>query len=120
MIGDAGDSFFVDRDAGLLGCQFRHQYFLLFLIRRHPQGDAAHASGSLVDTQPARISDADSVRRFKRTIRQLLEIFLRFTHRYWFHEVSDQPQAKGALQDEPKSTLALTPSSTRSATKSRT
>src|SRR4029077_17403002 len=26
--------------------------------------------------------------------RQLLEIFLRFTHRYWFHEVSDQPQAK--------------------------
>jgi len=34
------------------------------------------------------------VRRFKRTIRQLLEIFLRFTHRYWFHEVSDQPHAK--------------------------
>ena len=22
------------------------------------------------------------------------EIFLRFTHRYWFHELSDQPQAK--------------------------
>ena len=21
-------------------------------------------------------------------------MFLRFTHRYWFHEVSDQPQAK--------------------------
>ena len=40
------------------------------------------------------IDDPDSVRRFKRTIRQLLEIFLRFTHRYWFHEVSDQPQAK--------------------------
>jgi Mg2+ and Co2+ transporter CorA len=34
------------------------------------------------------------VKKFKRTIRQLLEIFLRFTHRYWFHEVSDQPQAK--------------------------
>ena len=34
------------------------------------------------------------MRRFKRTIRQLLEIFLSFTHRYWFHEVSDQPQAK--------------------------
>jgi Mg2+ and Co2+ transporter CorA len=40
------------------------------------------------------IEDPDSVRRFKRTIRQLLEIFLRFTHRYWFHEVSDQPQAR--------------------------
>jgi len=40
------------------------------------------------------IHDAESVKRFKRVIRQLLEIFLRFTHRYWFHEVSDQPQAK--------------------------
>src|SRR5262249_49024171 len=33
-------------------------------------------------------------KQFKRTIRQLLEIFLRFTHRYWFQEVSDQPSAK--------------------------
>jgi hypothetical protein len=40
------------------------------------------------------IEDPDSVRVFKRQIRQLLEIFLRFTHRYWFHEVSDQPQAR--------------------------
>ena len=40
------------------------------------------------------IHDAESVKRFKRSIRQLLEIFLRFTHRYWFHEVSDQPQAR--------------------------
>ena len=32
------------------------------------------------------IQDAESVKRFKRIIRQLLEIFLRFTHRYWFHE----------------------------------
>ena len=31
MVGDADDPFFVDRDGGLLG-QFRHQYFLLFLI----------------------------------------------------------------------------------------
>ena len=40
------------------------------------------------------IRDAESIKQFKRTIRHLLEIFLRFTHRYWFHEVSDQPQAK--------------------------
>src|SRR6476646_968281 len=31
MVGDAGDPFFIDRENGLLG-QFRHQYFLLFLI----------------------------------------------------------------------------------------
>jgi Mg2+ and Co2+ transporter CorA len=40
------------------------------------------------------IQDAESVKRFKRTIRLLKEIFLRFTHRYWFHEVSDQAQAR--------------------------
>jgi Mg2+ and Co2+ transporter CorA len=39
------------------------------------------------------IHNADSVRQFKRLIRQTFEIFLRFTHRYWFHDVSDQAQA---------------------------
>ena len=34
------------------------------------------------------------MRVFKRDIRGLKEIFLRFTHRYWYHEVSDQLQAK--------------------------
>jgi len=37
--------------------------------------------------------DVESVRAFKRTIRHLKEIFLRFTHRYWFHEISDQSLA---------------------------
>ncbi len=36
----------------------------------------------------------DSVREFRRDIKQVTEIFLRFTHRYWFHEVSDQAQAR--------------------------
>ena len=40
------------------------------------------------------IQDAESIKRFKRTIRHLKEIFLRFTHRYWFHEISDQAQAR--------------------------
>jgi len=40
------------------------------------------------------ISSFESVRRFKRTIRTTKEIFLRFAHRYWFHEVSDQAQSR--------------------------
>ena len=40
------------------------------------------------------IRQPDSVREFRRDIKQVTEIFLRFTHRYWFHEVSDQPQAR--------------------------
>ncbi len=94
MVGDAGDPFFVDGDAGLLG-QFSHQYFLLFLIPHIHKATLLMLSDRMVSAlNKLTIDDPDSVRRFKRTIRQLLEIFLRFTHRYWFHEVSDQPQAK--------------------------
>lgn len=52
------------------------------------------------------------MKRFKRTIRQNFEIFLRFTHRCWFHEVADQVQAKAlsdfleALSDERLGTSA--------------
>jgi hypothetical protein len=40
------------------------------------------------------IADPESVRRFKRAIRIGYATFLRFTHRYWFHEVSEQAQAR--------------------------
>jgi hypothetical protein len=94
MVGDAGAPFFVDRDGGMLG-QFRHQYFLLFLIPHLHKAALLMLSDRMADAlNRLDIRDADSVKQFKRTIRQLLEIFLRFTHRYWFHEVSDQPQAK--------------------------
>ncbi|HET9047286.1 MAG TPA: CorA family divalent cation transporter, partial [Casimicrobiaceae bacterium] len=94
MVGDANDPFFVDREAGLLG-QFRHQYFLLFLIPHIHKATLLMLSDRMVDAlNHLDIHDAETVKRFKRQIRQLREIFLRFTHRYWFHEVSDQPQAK--------------------------
>src|SRR4029453_15329225 len=80
--------------AGLLA-QFRHQYFILFLIPHIHKATLLMLSDRMVSAlNKLSIEDPDSVRRFKRTIRQLLEIFLRFTHRYWFHEVSDQAQAK--------------------------
>ena len=40
------------------------------------------------------VGDLESVRQFKRAIRSSMEIFLRFTHRYWFHEVSNQEIAR--------------------------
>jgi Mg2+ and Co2+ transporter CorA len=40
------------------------------------------------------VGDTRSVRAFKRVIRQMMEVFLRFTHRYWFHEVSNQTIAR--------------------------
>ena len=94
MVGDANDPFFVHPDAGLLG-QFRHQYFLLFLIPHFHKASLLMLSDRMVHAlNRLDIRNAESIKRFKRIIRQLLEIFLRFTHRYWFHEVSDQPQAR--------------------------
>jgi hypothetical protein len=94
MVGDAHDPFFSDPEAGLLG-QFRHQYFILFIIPHIHKATLLMLSDRMVSAlNKLRIDDTDSIRAFKRRIRQLLEIFLRFTHRYWFHEVSDQAQAK--------------------------
>ena len=94
MVGDAADRFFVDRNGGLLG-QFRHQYFLLFLIPHIHKATLLMLSDRMVEAlNYLNIRDAESVKAFKRSIRQLLEVFLRFTHRYWFHEVSDQPAAR--------------------------
>jgi Mg2+ and Co2+ transporter CorA len=84
----------VDKEGGLLG-QFRHQYFLLFLIPHIHKATLLMLSDRMADAlNRLDIRDPESIKRFKRIIRQLLEIFLRFTHRYWFHEVSDQPQAR--------------------------
>jgi hypothetical protein len=94
MVGDAHDPFFVDRNGGLLG-QFRHQYFLLFLIPHIHKATLLMLSDRMVAAlNELDIRDAESVKAFKRSIRHLLEVFLRFTHRYWFHEVSDQPAAR--------------------------
>ena len=35
---------------------------------------------------------------FRSTIRDALENFLRFEHRYWFHEISDQTQVRDLFQ----------------------
>ena len=93
-VGNASSAFFVDNETGFLS-QFRHQYFLLFLIAHLHKAALLMMSGRLaVAIQELDIRDADSVRRFKRTIRMMVEIYLRFTHRYWFHEISIQVQAR--------------------------
>ena len=98
MVGNHGDRFFIDRRAGMLE-QFRHQYFLLYLIPHFHKAALLMLSDRLADTLTRLdIESQESVRRFRRVIRETLEIFLRFTHRYWFHEVSDQPQARELFQ----------------------
>lgn len=94
VVGDAQSAFYACRDRGVLA-QFRHQHFLLFLIAHFQKAALLMFSDVLVEAlKQLDVSDADSVRRFKRVIRSTFESFLRFTHRYWFHEVSQQAQVK--------------------------
>ncbi len=94
VVGSARQRRFVDPETGVLG-QFRHQYFLLFLIAHFHRAALLMFSDRLVDAlSRLDIQNVEAVRRFKRAIREVFEVFLRFTHRYWFHEISDQAQAR--------------------------
>lgn len=94
VIGDARSQFYGCRDRGVLA-QFRHQHFLLFLIAHFQKAALLMSSDRLVEAlKNLDVGDADSVRAFKRSIRSSFEGFLRFTHRYWFHEVSEQAQVR--------------------------
>lgn len=94
VVGRHGDVFFDGRETGMLG-QFKHQYFLLFLIAHFHKAALLSMSDELaVAMNRLEVGDTESVRQFKRTIRQSMEVFLRFTHRYWFHQVSNQELAR--------------------------
>ncbi|MBH2010990.1 MAG: hypothetical protein I8H71_14940 [Xanthomonadaceae bacterium] len=98
VLGDAQSPFFVCPERGVLA-QFRHQHFLLFLIAHFQKAALLMFSDRLAEAlKNLDITDAASVRRFKRTIRDSFAGFLRFTHRYWFHEVSEQAQVRALFR----------------------
>jgi hypothetical protein len=93
MVADRGERVFVDRKTDLE--QFRHEYFLLFLIPHFHKAALLMLADRLVEAINALdVTRRDSVRQFRRVIRQTLGVFLRFAHRYWSHEVSDHRQVK--------------------------
>ena len=75
--------------------RFRHQHFLLFLVA-HFQKAALHMFSDRLVAAVSRldITDAETNRIFRHDIRRALENFLRFEHRYWFQEISNQAQAR--------------------------
>lgn len=108
VVGPATSEFYGCGDRGVLA-QFRHQHFLMFLIAHFQKATLMMFSDRLVEAlQKLDIGDADSVRQFKRAIRASFEGFLRFTHRYWFHEISEQAQMR-ALWHMSARHLALDP-----------
>jgi hypothetical protein len=98
VVGSARSRYFLDKESGVLA-QFRHQHFLLFLIAHFQKAALLMFSDRLVvSLKKLDISSPPSIKAFKRSIRQNFEIFLRFTHRYWFHEISDQAQARSLFE----------------------
>ncbi|HEX9474093.1 MAG TPA: CorA family divalent cation transporter [Steroidobacteraceae bacterium] len=94
FVGSHGDRFFSGPETGLLS-QFRGQFLWLFLIAHFHKAALLSMSDELaVAMNRLTVGVPDSVRAFKRTIRQMMEVFLRFTHRYWFHEISNQGVAR--------------------------
>ena len=98
VVGDAKSAFFTDRERGVLA-QFRHQHFLLFLIAHFQKAALLMFSERLVEAlKRLHVADPVSVRRFKRAIRGSFEGFLRFTHRYWFHDIAEQAQTRALFR----------------------
>ena len=94
IVGDAARSVFTDAERGVLG-QFRHQFFLLVLIAHMHKAALLMMSDRLVQAVTRlNLDQQKTVQRFRAETRSLLEIFLRFTHRYWFLDVSDQVQTR--------------------------
>jgi hypothetical protein len=93
MVGDRGERVFVDRKTDLE--QFRHEYFLLFLIPHFHKAALLMLANCLVEaTNQLEVTQRDSVRQFRRVIRHTLGVFLRFSHRYYSHQVSDHGQVR--------------------------
>jgi hypothetical protein len=106
VLGDARDSFFMNWDGGMLG-RFRHQHFLTFLIAHFQKAALRMFSDRLVAAvSRLDITNAKANRVFRRDIRYALENFLRFAHRYWFHEISNQAQTRD-LFDKTRGHLQL-------------
>ena len=98
VVGDARSHFFNCAERGVLA-QFRHQHFLLFLIAHFQKAALLMYSDRLADAlKHLDIGDAGSVRRFKRAIRECFAGFLGFTHRYWFHDISEQAQVRALFR----------------------
>ncbi|HEY3299381.1 MAG TPA: hypothetical protein VGJ90_01285 [Methylophilaceae bacterium] len=94
VVGSQQHPFYTDENMGTLS-QFKNQFFLLFLIAHFQKAALLMISDRLVQAiSHLDIDNAESVKNFRLSIRHTMEVFLRFTHRYWFQEVSDQALAR--------------------------
>jgi hypothetical protein len=98
VVGEYGNAWFTNAATGVRG-QFERQYFVLALIAHFHKAALLMLSDRLVVTlSRLDVRDVDSIKQFKRAIRRSMATFLGFAHRYWFHEISTQDQARDLFQ----------------------
>jgi hypothetical protein len=98
VTGPAGNKFFTDVQQGALG-MFRHQHFLLFMIAHFHKASLLMFSDRLAGAVGRlEVGNPQAMLAFRKESRQAHEVFLRFTHRYWFHEVSNNEQARDLFE----------------------
>jgi hypothetical protein len=74
--------------------QFRHQFYQIGLIANFNKAALLSLSNRFSRAvERLNVREYESVKQFKKHVRETLEVFLRFNHRYWFHEISNQVQA---------------------------
>lgn len=94
VVGDARRRLFTDPERGVLA-QFRHQFFLIGLMAHLHRAALLMLSDRFVRIiGRLDIERPETVSRFRTETRRTLAVFLRFTHRYWFSEVTDQVVAR--------------------------
>lgn len=90
MVGKDEPGFFADEKNGALS-HFRRHYFKMGLIAHYHRAALLGFSDAL--SRAVAEFDPESG-TFRAQVKNILQGFLRFTHRYWFREVSSQVQAR--------------------------
>lgn len=94
VVGSHQHRVFTNEKTGIKG-HYQNQYFLLFLIAHFQKASLLMLSDRMVQAiSRLDMQSEDSVKQFRSRIRNATAVFLRFTHRYWFENVSDQAVAK--------------------------
>jgi hypothetical protein len=94
IIAEGDPKILDDNERGLLG-QFRHQYYLMFLIGHLHRAVMLMLSDRLVSAvRRLEMRKLSSATAFRREIYGLQEQFMQFTQRYLFNDISDQAQMR--------------------------
>ncbi len=94
VVGRGEDDFFTDYYHGVLA-RFRHQHFLMYLIAHFQKAAIRMFSDRLVGAvSRLDVTSSKANRTFRRETRAAHENFLRFSHRYWLQEISNQAQTR--------------------------